>query len=714
MDSKSVDSSPNKVVLVGVPNCGKTSLFNALTGLNQHVGNFPGVTVERKSSTISHRGKSLTLIDLPGANSLYAESEDERITTQILHNPLHSDHPDQVIVVADATQLRRGVALCSQVIDLGFPTMLVVNMVDLLEKGTQKLDHQKLSAKLGIPVVPISVLKNHGVGDLKKRLFQKVALPNKSIMKLPAGFQPALDKLSSLLSGRKDYLAFQLMLAPENFPWIDRRKVESIQELAGIRHDTDQLISNELLTRYDFADNILGEVLYPSSHIQRTLTARIDRIVTHRIGGYLIFATLLLFIFQSIFSWANYPMDLIDSWVEWSKSSLGAVLPPGWGTDLLLDGILTGFGGIVIFIPQIAFLFLFVALMEESGYMARVVFLMDRIMRPFGFSGKSIIPLMGGMACAIPSIMMTRNIPNKFERLITIMVTPLMSCSARIPVYTLLIAMFIPAQHVFLGFDQRGLFMTGLYILGFVMALLVAWIFKIILKYESDAVFIMEMPDYRRPRLRNVILTVVQRVKDFLFGAGKIILAISILLWVLVSYGPSEKMQAVDDTYRQKISQTSPGTDTYQELQREWESAKLETSYAAVMGKFIEPVIRPLGYDWKIGISLITSFAAREIFVGTMSIIYNQEDPGGAEDEEKAQSSLIDRLQAERNPDTGELIYTAGTIASLLIFYAFAMQCMSTLAVTKREAGWFWAFVMLIYLTVLAYGAAWITYQFFN
>ena len=714
MDSKSVETLPRKAVLVGVPNCGKTSLFNALTGLNQRVGNFPGVTVERKSSNISHRGQSITLIDLPGTNSLYATSEDERITTEILHNPHHADHPDQVIVVADATQLRRGIALCSQIIDLGFPTMLVINMVDLLEKGRQKLDHQRLSAKLGIPVIPISVIKNQGVSDLKKKLFQKIPLPNKSIMNLPAGFRPALNKLSSILPEKKDYLAFQLLLAPENFPWIERHEVKNIQELAGIKEDTDQLISNELLTRYDFADNILGEVLYPNSHTQRTLTTRIDKIVTHRIGGYLIFATLLLLIFQSIFSWANYPMDLIDAFVEWSKSSLASLLPAGWGTDLLLDGILTGFGGIIIFIPQIAFLFLFVALMEESGYMARVVFLMDRIMRPFGFSGKSIIPLMGGMACAIPSIMMTRNIPNKFERLITIMVTPLMSCSARIPVYTLLIAMFIPAQHVFLGIDQRGLFMTGLYILGFVMALLVAWMFKIILKYESDAVFIMEMPEYRRPRLRNVALTVIQRVQDFLFGAGKIILGISILLWILVSYGPSEKMQALDEDYSNRISQISPGSDSYRELKKEWESAKLETSYAAIMGKFIEPAISPLGYDWKIGISLITSFAAREIFVGTMSIIYNQEDPAEADDEEGAQSSLITRLQEERNPETGEIIYTLGTIASLLIFYAFAMQCMSTLAVTKREAGWFWTFVMLIYLTVLAYGAAWITYQIFS
>ncbi|MEM6628324.1 MAG: ferrous iron transporter B, partial [Bacteroidota bacterium] len=466
----------------------------------------------------------------------------------------------------------------------------------------------------------------------------------------------------------------------------------------------------------DFADEVLKEVMYPADDIQKNISSRIDTILTHRIWGYLVFFAVLILIFQSIFSWASYPSDAIDAWVEGIKSSLDDRLSAGWGKDLLIDGIITGFGGIVVFIPQIAILFFFVAIMEESGYMARVVFLMDRIMRPFGFSGKSIIPLMGGMACAIPSIMMTRNIPNKYERLITIMVTPLMSCSARIPVYTLLIAMFIPAHRI-LGLDQRGLFMTGLYVLGFVMALAVAWMFKKILGYKSDGVFIMEMPGYQSPQWKNVGLTVYQRVKDFLLGAGKIILAISIVLWFLVSYGPSNKMEAIDQAYTEKLSQVSPDSEEGTVLERSWKNSRLESSYAAILGKFIEPVIRPLGYDWKIGISLISSFAAREIFVSTMSIIYNQEDPGEADDstgELNARQSLIERLQAETDPKTGRKIYTTATVASLLIFYVFAMQCMSTLAVTKREAGWTWAFIMLIYLTLLAYGAAWITYLCFN
>ena len=716
MDSKIVTQLPKKIAIVGTPNCGKTSLFNALTGLNQRVGNFSGVTVERKSATISQKNHSLTLVDLPGTNSLYPSSEDERITCQVLHDSNHPDHPDQVLVVADAMQLRRGIALCSQVIDLGFPTLLAINRVDLLEKNPKKVDFQRLSAKLGIPILPISATKKKGLGGLKRTLFQSLSRPAKQIMKLPAGFRPALEKVQEKLPDSEPYLSFQLLLSPQNFPWIDQQRIGEIQELAGIREETDQLISNELLIRYDFADELLKEVMYPAEDIQRNLSTQIDKIVTHRIWGYLIFFGILILIFQSIFSWSSYPMDAIDAWVEGIKSSLDSRLPEGWGKELLLEGILTGFGGIIIFIPQIAFLFFFVAVMEESGYMARVVFLMDRIMRPFGFSGKSIIPLMGGMACAIPSIMMTRNIPNKYERLITIMVTPLMSCSARIPVYTLLIAMFIPANRI-MGLDQRGLFMTGLYILGFVMALLVAWMFKKILQYKSDGVFIMEMPDYHSPQWKNIGLTVYQRVKDFLFGAGKIILAISILLWLLVSYGPSQKMDTIDRTYTDQLSKLTPDSEESAALEQEWQTTRLESSYAAGLGKFIEPVIKPLGYDWKIGISLITSFAAREIFVGTMSIIYNQEDPGNAADadgELQARKSLIERLQSEMDPRTGDRIYTPATVASLLIFYVFAMQCMSTLAVTKREAGWFWAIIMLVYLTLLAYGAAWLTYTLFN
>ncbi len=711
MGLQNVITSSKKIVLVGTPNCGKTSLFNSLTGLNQKVGNFAGVTVERKSAELTLKKTTVHLVDLPGTNNLYPETEDEQITCNILRNPHHEDYPDMVVVVADATQLRRGLALCTQVIDLGFPTILAINMADLLQKENIQLDIQKLSFQLGIPVVSISVLKKQGISELKQYLVPSLAPPEKRIMKIPAGFSQPLQEIQQLLKIENEYLAFQILLDPDKFPWIPRASIHSYQEMANISEDSHQLVANELIIRYDYADELIKGAVYKPPKSSANTNSYIDTIVTHRIWGYLVFIGILILVFQSIFSWANYPMGMIEVWVEQLKAFTTNILPEGWFTQLIVEGIITGFGGIIVFIPQIAFLFLFVSVMEESGYMARVVFLMDRIMRPFGFSGKSIIPLMGGMACAIPSIMMTRNIPSKTERLITIMVTPLMSCSARIPVYTLLIAMFIPPTRV-LGVDQRGLIMTGLYFLGFIMALLVAWIFKKILGYKSDGIFVMELPSYRVPRWRNVFLNVYQRSLDFVFGAGKIILAISVILWYLVSFGPKEERKEIRNTFHSQIvQQEDPAIQS--ELEHKMQTALLESSYAAYAGKWIEPVISPLGYDWKIGISLITSFAAREVFVGTMSIIYNQEDPDAAEDElaqNKARKSLIERLRAEKDPQTGKPIYTRAVVFSLIIFYAFAMQCMSTLAVTQREVGWFWTAIMFVYLTILAYGSAWITY----
>jgi len=705
-----------KVALLGMPNCGKTSIFNELTGLNQKVGNFGGVTVERKSAELKLPNSTVELVDLPGCNSLYPSSEDERITCDVLRNSHHEDHPDMVIVVADGTQLRRSLALCTQVIDLGFPTLLAINMADLLKKEKIQLDTDRLSNQLGIPVVMLSARKKQGISKLKDFLSDFPPSPDKQIMKLPPGFKKPLEEIKSLLNTGNTYLAFQALMSPQDFPWVSADSIEVLQHQTGISEDKSQLISNELIIRYDYADELLQEIIHAPAQASDRITSQIDTILTHRIWGYLIFVILLILIFQSIFAWANYPMDWIEASVERLKILVSQILPSGWFTDLIVEGIITGFGGIIVFIPQITFLFFFVALMEESGYMARVVFLMDRIMRPFGFSGKSIIPLMGGMACAIPSIMMTRGIPSKTERLITIMVTPLMSCSARIPVYTLLIAMFIPAATVW-GIDQRGLFMAGLYLLGFLMALLVALIFKIALGYKSDGIFLMEMPSYRMPRWRNVGVTVYQRVTDFIFGAGKIILAISIVLWALVSYGPSEERDNIRDRFSQ-LQQQTQDPQAKESLQQSEQTTLLEHSYAAKAGKWIEPVISPLGYDWKIGISIITSFAAREVFVGTMSIIYNQKNPEtvseGDEAQEAAQSSLIDRLRSEKDPDTGNPIYTRATVISLIIFYAFAMQCMSTLAVTKREAGWFWTGIMLLYLTILAYGAAWIAYLLFS
>ncbi|WNJ17085.1 ferrous iron transport protein B [Pontibacter sp. G13] len=713
MDQPPVSRAGKRVVaLVGNPNCGKTSLFNALSGLNQRVGNFPGVTVERKSAHISlPGGQAIRLVDLPGTQSLYPNAEDEAVTCQVLQAPNHPDKPDQVVVVVDGTQLRRGLMLATQVMDLGYPTLLAVNMMDLVEKDGIRLDLPKLSKLMGIPVVGISVRKNTGIDALKTQLAETWAAPKKPMLTIPAGFRPVMQQIQSTLQSDNDYLAWQIMLNPKLAAALGIAEIPTPIDSEELSEEqASRLISNELLVRLDRADGFVSSVQQDPANWRERATDRFDQVLTHPIWGYVIFMGILLLIFQSIFSWADVPMGWIEGGMGFIKDTASAILPDNWIGALVTEGILTGFEGIIIFIPQIAILFFFISIMEESGYMSRVVFLMDRIMRPFGFSGMSVIPLMGGMACAVPSIMMTRNIPSKVERLITMMVTPLMSCSARIPVYTLLIAMFVTSK-TWMGIDQRGIWMAGLYLLGFVMSLAVAFVFKKAFKYESSGMFVMELPAYRMPRWKNVGLSVFQKSMAFVTGAGKIILSISIVLWFLLSYGPG--MDTIEAEYAAKME--TPGLTELQvaELDIQQQSELLNHSYAAHLGHAIEPVIKPLGYDWKIGISLIASFAAREVFVSTMSIIYQQDDPDGFETDDEqmtARSKLIHRLQAETWED-GSKVYTPGVVLSLLIFYAFAMQCMSTLAVTKKEAGWKWMWVMLLYLTVLAYVAAWLAYM---
>ena len=716
MDQSQVERGVERVVaLVGAPNSGKTSLFNALSGLNQKVGNFPGVTVERKSANLSLDGKKrINLVDLPGLNSLYPSSEDEQVTFDVLRQTDHPDFPDQVIVVADSTQLRRGLMLATQVMDLGLPVILGLTMTDLAEQRDLHIDAARLEKLLKIPVVKLALTrKQSGLSELKKRLQEVPVASDRPFMSIPAGFRSVITGIKDLLGVKEDYRAYQALVSPSSF---GQTHADSITEhWAGAQLDekrAGQLISNELLVRLDRADELAHEVISDPPSAKEQFTERLDALLTHPILGYVIFLLVLLLVFQAIFAWATIPMDWIDAGFGWLGDGIKRVLPVAWYTDLISDGLVAGLGGIVIFVPQIAFLFFFITLLEESGYMARVVFLMDRIMRPFGFSGRSVIPLMGGMACAIPSIMMSRSIPNRQERLITILVTPLMSCSARIPVYTLLIAMFIPEGYI-LGIDQRGLFMTGIYLAGFVLSLAMAWMFKTIFKYRAGGMFMMELPTYRIPRWRNVGLTVYQKSKAFVVEAGKVILVISLILWFLVAYGPSEKQQAIEEKYETQLTLTEDPAEK-EALELAFSSEKLNHSYAAYLGKFIEPVIRPLGYDWKIGIALITSFAAREVFVGTMSIIYQQQDPEGAGDEFRQieqRATLIDRLRREVDPRTGKPVYTPAVVLSLIVFYAIAMQCMSTLAVTRKEVGWFWAAMMLVYLTALAYGASFLAYQ---
>ncbi len=638
-----------RVVLVGNPNSGKSSLFNALTGLNQRVGNFPGVTVEKKTGSFRvSEAIQAEIIDLPGTYSLSPRSEDEQVTYDYLYKEERSNIPELIIVIADASNLKRNLLLASQLIDLGKPCLLALNMMDLVEKNQQEIDTKKLASLLGIPVVPMNARLGKGIDEFK--------------------------------------------LAIENYKYVAAKKFVD-------DHRTKDALDNTL-ARYEKIKGLVAECLKSKGKSNTaSATRKIDKVFTHPIWGYLIFLAILFFMFQAIFSWSSLPMDLIENGFLVFGHWLANTLPQGILNDLLVDGVLAGLGGIVIFIPQIALLFTFIAVLEDTGYLARVSFLMDTLLKRFGLNGRSVIPLLGGAACAVPAIMSARTISNKKERLLTIFVTPLISCSARIPVYTLLIALIIPAEKQLWSFNLQGIVMMALYLLGFFAAILTAWVMKYWVKSTERSHFIMEMPIYRSPRWKNVGITIVNKVKVFLFEAGKIIIAVSIVLWVLSSYGPGDKMQAVEQRYENRMDEP--------DIQEQIASEKLEVSYAGHIGKAIEPAIRPLGFDWKIGISIITSFAAREVFVGTMATLYSVGD-------EENTSSIKEKMANARHTVTGEKVYTKATGYSLLIFYAFALQCMATVAIVVKETGgWKWPLIQLIYMGALAYFSSLLVYQLF-
>lgn len=633
------------IYLVGNPNTGKSSLFNALTGLSQKTGNFPGVTVDKKTGKTNINGKSIEVIDLPGTYSLSPKSEDEKIAANIIKNVSNNE---LIVVVADVTNLKRNLLLCTQIIDLGKPVILVLNMMDLLQKSQQNIDIKKLSECLGIPVVPVNARIKKGINELKQTI--------DCYQKKECVFCAAFNE-------------------------------------------------NDTLHRYEKIDTIITQCLH-GGEVDKWIktTKKIDNIITHKVFGYLIFLSILFLIFQAVFSWSSLPMEFIENGFGMLSSSLENWLPAGVFRDLLIDGIIAGLSGVVIFVPQIAILFAFITILEDTGYMSRVSFLMDRILRQFGLNGRSIIPLISSVACAVPAIMSTRTIPNFKERLITIMVAPLISCSARIPVYTLLIALVIPADEQVGIFNLQGVVMMGLYLLGFVAALLAALVFKWFLKSREKSTFIMEMPIYRLPDWSNIGYSVYSKVKVFLFEAGKIIIAISIVLWALSSYGPGDSFEKIEEKYASEQYQHLDDNDKNNLIASE----KLEASYVAYVGKSIEPLIRPIGYDWKIGISLVTSFAAREVFVGTMATIYSV----GDEDNTK---SIREKMLQTKHPDTGEKLYNKATTFSLLIFYAFAMQCMATLAVVYRETkSYKWPILQVIYMGALAYFSAWVVYTIFS
>lgn len=665
------------IALVGNPNSGKSTLFNSLTGLNQKTGNYPGVTVDKHYGTFHQNNITFKVTDLPGTYSLFPKSLDEEVASKALLDT--KDPIDVVVVVADASNLKRHLLLATQVIDLKMPCVLALNMIDEAEKSDILIYVEELEKLLGISVVKLNSRDKIGLDLLK-------------------------DKIITAKASDTIFFDFQTQknLLPNCNTYSDiiREQFKSEFELNSALKDFEL---KDNVTRFSKIAYILSRSVKQPQHLHKSITEKIDRILTHKVYGFASFLLILFIVFQFLFYVSEYPMNWIENGFASLMSITASYLPQGVLSDLLVNGVLAGISGIVVFVPQIALLFFFIAILEDTGYMARASFILDKLMRRFGLNGKSVIPMIGGVACAVPSIMSTRTITNWKDRIITILVTPFISCSARLPVYTLLISMMFSKTAKFGFFNYQGIVLMAMYLLGFAMALLSAVVLKSILRSKEKSYFIMELPIYRKPQWQTVLYLVYDKVKVFLFEAGKVILAISIILWFLTSYGPSGSFEKIE-TKISLAKQKSTSDKEIKDLEKQELSEKLEVSYAGVLGKKIEPIIQPLGFDWKIGIALITSFAAREVFVGTMATIYGSGDTDNPE-------TLREKLMAQKNPDTQLPAYTPAVCWSLMIFYAFAMQCMSTLATTYRETKhWKWPMIQLVFMSGVAYLSSLLTY----
>lgn len=708
-------SVPFRIALIGNPNSGKSSVFNQLTGLRQRTGNFPGVTVERHSGMLHLAGGTdVRIIDFPGTYSLYPTSPDEYIVFDVLSHPGHADHPDRVLYVADALRLDQHLLLLSQVRDLGIPAILALNMVDAASGAGQQFDVAALSRDLGLPVIEINGRTGAGMEALRHAMAVSLASPQEGDGSQPVTFERTPDMAATIRDIRerfpmveRDYTALLLAHHAERLSYL---RPEEAAEIRGITKKNGfvslQAQYTEIMSRFAVIDRITALHRKAVGGERSTpLTRRLDRFLTHVWWGPLVFFAILLLVFQAVFTWSSLPM----TWIEGVFTDLGGMvryaLGEGWLSSLLSDGLLAGLGGVLVFIPQIAMLFLLISLLEESGYMARAVFLFDRIMRKFGLNGRSLVALVSGTACAIPAVMSARTITNTRERLITILVTPFISCSARLPVYAVLVGLMVPETYALGVFSVQALVFMGLYILGLLAALGAALVFKRTLKGSEPGFLLLELPDYQRPDWRNVGMTVWSKVASFVREAGKIILVISLVLWVMSSFGPPGAMDRAE-----KAALAEAQTNHWDAMRTgdHLAAARLEASYAGLTGKAIEPVIRPLGFDWKIGIALVTSFAAREVFVGTMATIYSI----GSQNDEQ---TVRERMAAEIVPGTDRKRYDLPVSLSLLLFYVFALQCMSTLAVVRKETGsWKWPLWQFVFMTGLAYVVSLVTYQWLS
>ena len=732
------------VALIGNPNTGKTSVFNQLTGLNQKVGNYPGITVEKKEGVCKlPRGVKAHILDLPGTYSLNTTSLDESVVVELLLNKNDKDFPDVAVVISDVENLKRNLLVFTQIKDLKIPAILIINMSDRMPKKGITLDVSLLEEKLNTKIALVSTRQGTGIERIRQLIADYKNLSVKPNVDATVIAPEYFERLQQTFPNEDLYKLWLVITQDVNFMPIEKKAVQDTSSFTTkTKAELKRLQQKETILRYQFINGVLKETYKVDRNAAKGFRATVDRILTHKIFGYLIFLVILLTIFQAIYDWSSIPMDFIDEQFASASNWIKATMPPGMFTNLLAEGILAGIGGIVIFIPQIAFLFLFIALLEESGYMSRVVFLMDRIMRPFGLSGKSVVPLISGTACAIPAVMATRNIENWKERLITILVTPFVTCSARLPVYLIIIALVIPEGRI-IGLSYQALTLTLLYLIGFGAAIVSAMILNKVLDIKSRSFFMVEMPSYKLPLIKNVAYTVIEKTKSFVYGAGKIILAISIILWFLGSNGYSSNFKNADQIINKQIDAdglTRFNTTSIQNELSDYESFlrdsttqitnnalrdslsqkelvlfqkarkqeiagfKLENSYIGNIGKAIEPAVAPLGYDWKIGIAVLTSFAAREVFVGTLATIYSV-----GNDEE---DTIKHRMASEINPATKKPLFDLASGISLLLFYAFAMQCMSTLAIVKRETNsWRWPMAQLVFMSVFAYIVALIAYQ---